>query len=133
MGKREWIPWVGGARPVPRGVLVDVQFRDACDGVDRGAAEEWSWWHDGEDDDIIAYREVAPRDLSDPEPEPTPTAGIPIWDLVIGDMRARDHAGRAKYRTPLQANNGRDALVDAYQEALDLVVYLRQAIEERGR
>lgn len=32
---------------------------------------------------------------------------------------------------PLQAHNGRDPLVDAYQEALDLVVYLRQAIEER--
>lgn len=39
--------------------------------------------------------------------------------------------GRARYGTPLQAGNGRDALVDAYQEALDLCVYLRQAIEER--
>jgi hypothetical protein len=46
-------------------------------------------------------------------------------------MVARDHVGRARYGTPLQAHNGRDALVDAYQEALDLVVYLRQAIEER--
>lgn len=27
--------------------------------------------------------------------------------------------------------NGRDALLDAYQEALDLVVYLRQVIYER--
>jgi hypothetical protein len=32
---------------------------------------------------------------------------------------------------PLQAHNGRNALIDAYQEALDLVVYLRQAIEEQ--
>lgn len=39
--------------------------------------------------------------------------------------------GRQKYGTPLTADNGRDPLVDAYQEALDLVVYLRQAIEER--
>jgi hypothetical protein len=46
-------------------------------------------------------------------------------------MRARDHAGRKKYGTPLQPRNGRDSLVDAYQEALDLVVYLRNAIEER--
>jgi hypothetical protein len=33
--------------------------------------------------------------------------------------------------TPLQPHNGRDALADAYQEALDLVVYLRQEIAER--
>jgi len=50
---------------------------------------------------------------------------------VIDDMQKRDVVGRERYGTPLQATNGRDALVDAYQEALDLVVYLRQAIEER--
>lgn len=72
-----------------------------------------------------------PRDLNTPEPPPTPKASTPIWALVIADMHARDHYGRAKYRTPLQANNGRDPLVDAYQEALDLCVYLRQEIEER--
>lgn len=54
-----------------------------------------------------------------------------IWDLVIDDMKARDQLGRERYGTPLQAHNGRDALTDAYQEALDLAVYLRQAIEER--
>lgn len=31
----------------------------------------------------------------------------------------------------LQPHNGRDALRDAYEESLDLVCYLRQAIEER--
>jgi hypothetical protein len=65
------------------------------------------------------------------EPAPTPNDSKPIRDLVIEDMRDRDRVGRERYGTPLQANNGRDALVDAYQEALDLVVYLRQAIEER--
>lgn len=55
-----------------------------------------------------------------------------VWDLVIADMRERDLVGRKRYGTPLQPHNGRDALVDAYQEALDLVVYLRQAICERG-
>lgn len=54
-----------------------------------------------------------------------------VWDAVIEDMKARDAFGRAKYGTPLQVGNGRDALVDAYQEALDLVVYLKQAILER--
>jgi hypothetical protein len=55
----------------------------------------------------------------------------PIWDLVITDMKARDRVGRERYGRPLHANNGRDALMDAYEEALDLAVYLRQAIEER--
>jgi hypothetical protein len=31
----------------------------------------------------------------------------------------------------LQPHNGRDCLMDAYQEALDLAMYLRQAIFER--
>lgn len=74
---------------------------------------------------------MMPDDPNTPEPPPTPNDRRPVWDLVIEDMRARDNAGRAKYGTPLQAGNGRDPLVDAYQEALDLAVYLRQAIEER--
>lgn len=65
------------------------------------------------------------------QPPPKAADGPPIWDLVIADMRERDRVGRERYGTPLQANNGRDALVDAYQEALDLAVYLRQAIAER--
>ena len=60
-----------------------------------------------------------------------PNATTPIWDLVIADMKTRDHVGRQRYGTPLQAHNGRDALQDAYEEAMDLAVYLRQAIEER--
>ena len=54
-----------------------------------------------------------------------------VWDLVIADMRERDEFGYSKYGVRLQPNNGRDALLDAYQEAQDLVVYLRQAIFER--
>lgn len=65
-----------------------------------------------------------------PEPAPVPNDAPAVWDLVIEDMRARDAAGLAKYGTRLQPHNGRDALVDAYQEALDLCVYLRQAIFE---
>lgn len=54
-----------------------------------------------------------------------------IWDLVIADMHARDKLGEERYGTRLRANNGRDVLKDAYEEALDLAVYLRQAIAER--
>ena len=79
------------------------------------------------------------------QPAPKPTDGPAIWDLVIADMspavtplertivadmRRRDELGRATYGTPLQAHNGRDALHDAYAEALDAVVYLRQVAEE---
>ncbi len=66
-----------------------------------------------------------------PQPDPTPNASRPVWELVIEDMQARDRLGRARYGTPLQAHNGRDALQDAYEEVLDLAAYLRQAIAER--
>lgn len=68
-----------------------------------------------------------------PEPNPLPSSGPAIWDLVIEDMRERDATGTRKYGRRLSDNDGRDALVDAYQEALDLAVYLRKAIEERRR
>ena len=67
------------------------------------------------------------------QPPPIPNQGKPVWDLVVADMQERDRVGRERYGTPLQTGNGRDALVDAYQEALDQAVYLRQAIEERWR
>lgn len=70
-------------------------------------------------------------DPNEPEPAPIRNDERPVWELVIEDMRARDQFGRKHYGTPLQSHNGRDALMDAYQEALDQVVYLRQAIEER--
>lgn len=65
------------------------------------------------------------------QPAPTPNDLPPVWGLVLADMAARDDLGRRRYGVPLQPHNGRDALRDAYEEALDLVVYLRQAIYER--
>ena len=59
--------------------------------------------------------------------------GRKITPLVIADLEERRRFGTAKYGEELTAFNERDALQDAYQEALDLVVYLRQAIEERDR
>src|SRR5438094_7468373 len=79
-------------------------------------------------------REIAAE--LDPPPatakQSAPTgSGLCVWDLVIQDMQARDAEGTRRYGTALRTHNGRDALVDAYQEALDLVVYLRQALVER--
>lgn len=65
------------------------------------------------------------------QPPPQPSDRIDIQALVIRDIEDRRILGIERYGTPLQAFNGRDALVDAYQEALDLAIYLRQAIEER--
>ena len=65
------------------------------------------------------------------QPPPVQSSGD-IWRLVIDDMEQRRAVGIERYGVPLQAHNGRDALVDAYQEALDLCCYLRQTIEERS-
>jgi len=69
--------------------------------------------------------------INTPEPPPIKNNHPAVWDLVLADMKERDEIGKQKYNTRLQPFNGRDSLVDAYQEALDLVVYLRQAIYER--
>lgn len=64
--------------------------------------------------------------------EPKPKQGkIDILPVVIQDLKDRSNMGKDKYGTVLQSHNGRDSLMDAYQEALDLVMYLRQALIER--
>ena len=65
------------------------------------------------------------------QPPPVRNAYPAIQDLVIADMAERKRVGIARYGTALQPHNGRDALVDAYQESLDLTMYLRQMIYER--
>ena len=73
--------------------------------------------------------DVAGRHVEQPAPAANDRPAV--WPLVIMDMAARDQVGRARYGVPLQPHNGRDALRDAYEEALDLCAYLRQAIMER--
>jgi hypothetical protein len=66
------------------------------------------------------------------EYQPNPKPGREnVAGYVLRDIAERVEAGERKYGTRLQTFNGRDALWDAYQEALDLVMYLRQAILER--
>lgn len=65
--------------------------------------------------------------------QPAPTGnGADITDLVMHDLADRREAGIKKYGTSLRAFNGRNALIDAYQESLDQCLYLRQRIEEEG-
>ncbi len=65
------------------------------------------------------------------QPAPENNALPAVWDLVLADMRARDALGSARYGTRLQPHNGRDTLVDWYEELLDAVVYARALIYER--
>jgi hypothetical protein len=65
------------------------------------------------------------------QPMPTPREGPSVQGMVIADLEVRLQVGIQRYGTPLQPHNGRDALRDAYEEALDLACYLRQAIAER--
>lgn len=71
------------------------------------------------------------RTPNTPEPAPKPGVARATWSLVMADMLERDAAGAAKYGIRHQHDNGRDHLVDAYQEALDLALYLRAEIEKR--
>ena len=66
--------------------------------------------------------------------QPAPKgSGNPIIGMVLVDLTNRALEGKEKYGEPLKAHNGRNALWDAYQEALDLAMYLRQAIEEQDK
>lgn len=64
------------------------------------------------------------------QPPPEPGQQV-VADYVLADIQARVGAGEVKYGMKLMTHNGRDPLWDAYQEAIDLVFYLRQAILER--
>jgi hypothetical protein len=64
------------------------------------------------------------------QPDPIGKGKI-VLDYVIADLEERAQFGHKKYGTYLRTNNGRDALIDAYQEALDLVMYLKQIILEK--
>ena len=77
----------------------------------------------GMGDRIVAQAEILSRNAERPV----------VWDQVIADFKARDDFGRKKYGVPLMTEDGRDTLQDAYEEALDLAVYLKKAILERNR
>jgi hypothetical protein len=65
------------------------------------------------------------------QPMPTPNSHPSIQSLVRADLEQREQVGISRYGTALQPHNGRDALRDGYEEALDLACYLRQAMVER--
>lgn len=66
-------------------------------------------------------------------PQPDPTEGVEeAWERVIEDIEARVAMGEERYGKKLKTFNGRRALWDAYQEQIDLLLYLRQHMLELG-
>lgn len=49
---------------------------------------------------------------------------------VLIDLQLRVAKGTEEYGEPLTTGNGRNALQDAYEEALDLTMYLKQKLME---
>lgn len=76
------------------------------------------------------------------QPSPVPNNNPSVHDLVCQekelsdelckDLQSRKEIGLARYGTSLQVGNGRNSLIDAYQEILDSIVYLRKEIGERS-
>lgn len=54
-----------------------------------------------------------------------------IQSMVLKDIADRKALGESRYGTALQPFNGRDMLKDAYEEALDLAIYIRGVMYER--
>jgi hypothetical protein len=111
--------------------IIDPFFEDLKPGdiigvrIDTGKGKEnrRAMW----DGSRLVLLEDAPQEQLTPATNDLPA----VWDLVQADMKARDAVGAKRYGTRLQPHNGRDVMRDAYEEALDLCVYLRQAIYER--
>jgi len=51
-------------------------------------------------------------------------------DNIAEDTEARIRLGEKKYGTRLKAHNGRDAMLDLYQEVLDGINYAKQLVIE---
>ena len=57
-----------------------------------------------------------------------------VLDYVLADLKSRAEMGKQKYGHYLETNNGRNALQDAYEESLDMCMYLKQKLlEDEGK
>ncbi len=54
----------------------------------------------------------------------------PVSEQVIADMADRDRIGWERYNGPLVVHDGRNTLVDLYQELLDAIVYTKKTLME---
>lgn len=65
------------------------------------------------------------------QPQPERNQEPFVQDALVAYIDRRKAVGIERYGTALQPHNGRDALRDAFEEAVDLAVYLAQVIIER--
>jgi hypothetical protein len=56
----------------------------------------------------------------------------PLRDRLLAELEARKAKGLETYNSLLQPFNGRDAVQDAFEEALDLAAYLQQVYYEES-
>jgi hypothetical protein len=67
-----------------------------------------------------------------PGDQPLPTIGREcVQDRLVQMVLARKEIGISRYGSALMTHNGRDALQDAFEEAVDLAAYLTQLSMER--
>ena len=78
--------------------------------------------------DALAPREIGT--LRQPQPD-LRSNGTPVHTVVAREIEQRAEMGLYSYNTYLRPHNGRNALVDLYQELLDAVLYLRQHLLEQ--
>lgn len=103
-----------------------LEAKKLVDKLDEMSDSELSRW--------MAENPGAASDATFGRKQPKPTTSEEskvVLKMVASDLADRAQVGLAEYGTYLETHNGRDALRDAYEEALDLVMYLRQALSER--
>lgn len=64
-----------------------------------------------------------------PKPRESQNSQI-VLDRVIDDLLEKARLGELEYKTKLKTFNGRKALIDAYQEQLDQLMYFKQYLME---
>lgn len=65
--------------------------------------------------------------------QPLPVGGREcVQDRLIEEIENRKRLGIQRYGQPLMTHSGRDALQDAWEESVDLAVYLTQVRMERA-
>lgn len=68
-----------------------------------------------------------------PGDQPLPKPGRDdVQKALITAIELRREVGISRYGSPLMTHNGRDALQDAWEEAVDLATYLTQVRMERA-
>ncbi len=71
------------------------------------------------------------RDPETDQPAPKP-GGYPVQAVLIEAIRQRMEFGLKKYGRPLETDNGRDPLLDMWEEMMDMISYFTQYVLEQG-